>query len=46
MDTIHCVCNTTGQPAELAPSYVFYASQDSSYITADVMAVTGGRSIV
>jgi NAD(P)-dependent dehydrogenase (short-subunit alcohol dehydrogenase family) len=39
-------CATTGQPAELAPSYVFFASQESSYITADVMAVTGGRSVV
>jgi hypothetical protein len=29
------------QPAELAPSYVFLASQESSYITADVIAVTG-----
>jgi NAD(P)-dependent dehydrogenase (short-subunit alcohol dehydrogenase family) len=34
------------QPAELAPSYVFLASQESSYITADVIAVTGGSPIV
>jgi hypothetical protein len=34
------------QPAELAPSYVFLASQESGYITADVMAVTGGSPIV
>jgi NAD(P)-dependent dehydrogenase (short-subunit alcohol dehydrogenase family) len=34
------------QPAELAPAYVFLASQESSYITADVMAVTGGSPIV
>jgi NAD(P)-dependent dehydrogenase (short-subunit alcohol dehydrogenase family) len=34
------------QPAELAPSYVFLASQESSYITADVLAVTGGSPIV
>ena len=34
------------QPAELAPSYVFLASQESSYITADVIAVTGGSLIV
>jgi NAD(P)-dependent dehydrogenase (short-subunit alcohol dehydrogenase family) len=32
-----------GQPAELAPAYVFFASQESSYVTGDVMAVTGGR---
>lgn len=32
-----------GQPAELAPAYVFFASQESSYITAECMAVTGGR---
>jgi NAD(P)-dependent dehydrogenase (short-subunit alcohol dehydrogenase family) len=34
------------QPAELAPSHVFLASQESSYITADVIAVTGGSPIV
>ena len=32
-----------GQPAELAPAYVFLASQESSYITGDRIAVTGGR---
>ncbi|MFD3811561.1 SDR family oxidoreductase [Rhodococcus sp. NPDC058639] len=31
-----------GQPAELAPAYVFLASQDSSYITGETIAVTGG----
>ncbi len=31
-----------GQPAELAPAYVFLASQESSYITGEVVAVTGG----
>jgi hypothetical protein len=31
-----------GQPAELAPAYVFLASQESSYISGDVIAVTGG----
>jgi NAD(P)-dependent dehydrogenase (short-subunit alcohol dehydrogenase family) len=34
------------QPAELAPTYVFLASQESSYITAEVVAVTGGSPIV
>jgi NAD(P)-dependent dehydrogenase (short-subunit alcohol dehydrogenase family) len=31
-----------GQPAELAPSYVFFASQESSYTTGEVLGVTGG----
>ena len=31
-----------GQPAELAPAYVFLASQESSYITGETIAVTGG----
>jgi NAD(P)-dependent dehydrogenase (short-subunit alcohol dehydrogenase family) len=31
------------QPAELAPSYVFLASEDSSYITGAMIPVTGGR---
>ncbi len=32
-----------GQPAELAPTYVLLASRESSYITGEVIAVTGGR---
>lgn len=31
------------QPAELAPSYVFLASEDSSYIAGATIAVTGGK---
>jgi NAD(P)-dependent dehydrogenase (short-subunit alcohol dehydrogenase family) len=31
------------QPAELAPLYVFLASQESSYITGEVIGVTGGK---
>lgn len=31
-----------GQPAELAPTYVFLASQESSYITGEIIGVTGG----
>jgi NAD(P)-dependent dehydrogenase (short-subunit alcohol dehydrogenase family) len=34
-----------GQPAEVAPTYVFLASQESSYITAEVMGVTGGNHL-
>lgn len=34
-----------GQPAEVAPSYVFLASQESSYITAEVVGVTGGQHL-
>lgn len=30
------------QPKELAPAYVFLCSQDASYISGEVMAVTGG----
>jgi NAD(P)-dependent dehydrogenase (short-subunit alcohol dehydrogenase family) len=35
----------TGQPAELAPAFVFLASQESSYITAEVIGVTGGKHL-
>ncbi|MBU9714134.1 SDR family oxidoreductase [Evansella tamaricis] len=31
-----------GQPAELAPSYVFLASDDSSYVSGQVIHVNGG----
>jgi hypothetical protein len=33
------------QPAELAPAFVFLASPESSYITGEVIAVTGGTPI-
>jgi NAD(P)-dependent dehydrogenase (short-subunit alcohol dehydrogenase family) len=32
-----------GQPAELAPVFVFLASQDSTYITGECIGVTGGK---
>lgn len=32
-----------GQPAELAPAYVFFASQESSYVTGEILGVTGGK---
>ncbi len=34
-----------GQPAEVAPAYVFFASQESSYITAEMLGVTGGQPV-
>ena len=32
-----------GQPAELAPAFVFLASQESSFVTGEVLGVTGGQ---
>lgn len=34
-----------GQPVELAPVYVFLASNDASYVTAQIYGVTGGQAI-
>lgn len=34
-----------GQPAELAPAFVFLASQEASYITGEVIGVTGGNHL-
>ncbi|MBW4061624.1 SDR family oxidoreductase [Candidatus Saccharibacteria bacterium] len=34
-----------GQPAELAPMYALLASQESSYITGEIMGITGGNPI-
>ncbi|WP_449557034.1 SDR family oxidoreductase [Huaxiibacter chinensis] len=34
-----------GQPAELAPIYVYLASQESSYVTAEVHGVCGGEHL-
>lgn len=31
-----------GQPSEVAPAFVFFASGESSYITAEALGVTGG----
>ena len=31
-----------GQPAELAPAYVFLASQESSYVSGETLNVNGG----
>lgn len=32
-----------GQPAELAPAYVYLASEEASYVTGAVLPVTGGK---
>ncbi|GMA28204.1 hypothetical protein GCM10025874_14570 [Arenivirga flava] len=32
-----------GQPAELAPAYVFLASQESSYVVGETLNVNGGQ---
>jgi NAD(P)-dependent dehydrogenase (short-subunit alcohol dehydrogenase family) len=34
-----------GQPAELAPPFVFLASQESSYVVGETIAVTGGMPV-
>lgn len=34
-----------GQPAELAPTYVFLATQESSYISGEIIGVTGGKPL-
>ena len=31
-----------GQPEEVAPAYVFFASQDGSYTTGSLLEVSGG----
>ena len=34
-----------GQPGELAPLYVFLASEESSYISGEVIGATGGKPL-
>ncbi len=34
-----------GQPYELAPSYVFLASKDSSYMTGQMLHINGGMIV-
>lgn len=38
----HAPLGRAGQPAELAPAYVYLASGESSYVTGEVLGVTGG----
>jgi NAD(P)-dependent dehydrogenase (short-subunit alcohol dehydrogenase family) len=35
-----------GQPAEVAPAYVFFASQEASYVTGETLGVTGGQPVL
>ncbi|HEX5235509.1 MAG TPA: SDR family oxidoreductase [Silvibacterium sp.] len=38
------VFERAAQPAELAPLYVFLASQDATYVTGEIFGATGGRT--
>lgn len=38
-----CLFGRPAQPAELAPLYVFLASDDASFITGEIYGVTGGK---
>jgi NAD(P)-dependent dehydrogenase (short-subunit alcohol dehydrogenase family) len=33
------------QPAELAPAFVFLASQESSFVNGEILGVTGGKPL-
>lgn len=42
----HTPLGRAGQPAEVAGAYVFLASEEASYVTAEVYGVTGGNYTV
>lgn len=33
------------QPAELAPAFVFLASNEASYVNGEILGVTGGKPL-
>jgi NAD(P)-dependent dehydrogenase (short-subunit alcohol dehydrogenase family) len=39
----HTVFGRAAQPAELAPIFVFLASNQASYVTGEVYGATGGQ---
>jgi hypothetical protein len=41
----HTPLGRAGQPAEVATAFVFLASRESSYVTGEVIAVTGGMPV-
>ena len=34
-----------GQPAEVAPAFVYLASAEAGYVTGEVLAVSGGQPV-
>jgi NAD(P)-dependent dehydrogenase (short-subunit alcohol dehydrogenase family) len=41
----HTPMGRAAQPAELAPAYVYFASQESGYVTGEVLGITGGQPL-
>lgn len=41
----HALLERAGQPVELAPVYVFLASNQASYVTSQIYGITGGQAI-
>lgn len=44
-ETVHVPMNRAGQPCEVSPCYVFLASDDSSYMTGQVLHPNGGMIV-